>query len=249
MVQRGFPLANDDVTVAEWEAMAKYWMPNGVIYGYLLDAEPFGDSSGRQVKVRTGGAFVEGHYWDSDATVTLALSANSSGNPRRDLIVVRLDQSVSPATLALAVVTGTPAGSPSTPSVTYSSTVKELALGYATVADGATTIASGDVVDLRAWARPRGQGVMGKLGNGSGAFTGVGIASNDHPATGRYTVVWTEAFDADYAITATAVTGSPLAATVYTQSTTGAEIRVYNTTTGALADATYVSIHARRGDI
>lgn len=248
MTQRGFPLNDEDVGVTQWRAMARNWMTTGVLPGFLLDLEVFGDSSGRQVKVRTGAAIVEGHYYDSDATETLALAANSSGNPRRDLVVVRVNTSVVPATITLVVIQGTPSGSPTTPAHSTTSTIYDLPLGYATVADGAVTIDAGDVVDLRVWARPRGMPVQAKLGGGTDVFTGIGIASSAHPATGRFTCVFLEAVDSNASIQASCEYTGNLNAVVHARTTTTCEIRVYDNANN-LADPNWVTITVARADM
>ena len=249
MTKRGFPLNDQDVSVAQWSAMARHWRSSGVIEDFLLDLEVFGDSSGRQVKVRSGAAFARGHYFDSDATETIALAANSSGNPRRDLIVIRADTGVVPSTIDFAVIQGTPAASPATPTPVDTSTQYDVPLGYATVANGAVTIAAGDVTDQRWWALPANAPVAYALIStvGGVAFS-TGIASLTDLATGRFQVTWQRPFTRanTYGVLVTAQSsGVALVATVEdsAKTTTACEFRTWSTA-GALADPQWIMIAA-----
>ena len=146
----------DEVNETGWSRMARVWGGSGII-GYPGDSlvKGFGNSSGRQVKVTAGEAQVRGHHWHSDATVTKAISANTSGNPRIDRVVLRLDPSAN--TLALAIVEGTPGSSPSAPALTQTDTgTYELPIATVYVANGASTIAAGDVTEERVFIRDRG---------------------------------------------------------------------------------------------
>src|SRR5690606_37220460 len=75
------------------------------------------------VLVATGAAMVQGRYFEvytSEETVTLDAS---SGSPRIDRIVVRVD--LDERTAVLAVRKGTPAGSPTAPALVRTSTTYE----------------------------------------------------------------------------------------------------------------------------
>ena len=154
MAKTYFPFdagAGANVTEAQWREMAEFFLRSGVIKGELNGLEAYGDSSGLQVKVRTGKAFIKGHYFKSDAEETLAISSNSSGNPRIDRVVLRADFTAN--TIDFAVLTGTPAGSPKEPTLTQSSTTWEVSLAKVAVANGAATITAGNVTDERSYAR------------------------------------------------------------------------------------------------
>lgn len=145
----GTPVLED-----QWSYMARQWAANGVV-GAPGDAnlQVFANSSGREVHVRAGRASVRGHWFLSDAQETLAIAANSSGNPRIDRIVARLDPAANSVTLA--VKQGSPSGSPSAPALTQTDTgTWELTLAKVTVANGAVSIAAGDVTDERVYAPP-----------------------------------------------------------------------------------------------
>jgi hypothetical protein len=120
----------------------------------------YADSTGRQFKVRANAAYlIRGFRWESGTTgIVKALDANTSGNPRLDLIALRLDRAN--YTVRLVVIKGTPAAVPSMPSLTQSvdtttSTKYEIPLATVRVASNNNanqpSIASGDVTSLETW--------------------------------------------------------------------------------------------------
>lgn len=133
--------------------MARYWLATGVISGNANQAQVYADSSGMQVKVRTGAAWVQGHYWESDAEVTLSIAAAHATLSRIDRVVLRLDWTNN--TMALAVLTGTAAASPSAPSLTQTfGSTWELPLAQVLVDPAVVTIAAGKVTDQRVLVGP-----------------------------------------------------------------------------------------------
>lgn len=136
-------------TEAVWSTYHKYLIPDGVLRAVDNELEGFGDSTGMQVKVRTGQAFVQGVYYANDAVKTIAVTAADPSNPRIDRIVLRLDWSAN--TVTAAVLAGTPAGSPSAPALTQTSSTWEIPIAQVAVAAGATGIAAANVTDDRQW--------------------------------------------------------------------------------------------------
>lgn len=152
MAKTAFPLATSPIpSDAEWRAIAKYWLSTGVIKGAANKLAVIGDSTGMQVKVQPGEAYIEGTRFASDAIETLPISAADATNPRIDLVVLRLDTVA--GTVDFAVLTGTAAASPTAPLPTQTTTRWELPLAQVAVAANATTIAAGNVTDLRAFAQ------------------------------------------------------------------------------------------------
>jgi hypothetical protein len=120
---------------------------NGYVPLYLNELLVYGDSTGMQVKVKTGAIWIMGHYYETDAELTKAIAASDPTNPRYDRVVARLDWSNN--LVSIAVVTGTPAGSPSIPALTQSSTVWEICLAVVRVNATVSTIAADKVYDFR----------------------------------------------------------------------------------------------------
>ena len=140
MAQTSYPFDTQSVTEDQWSAMMSTAQETRAVTGLA----PYGDSSGRQVKVTAGTAWVRGHFYSSTAEEILAIGANSSGNPRIDTIVLTLD----PATnsIVVAVVAGTAAAAPVPPTLTQTGTgVYQHPLADVAVANGAATITAANV--------------------------------------------------------------------------------------------------------
>lgn len=147
MAETSYPVAGGgSVTDWSYEKLLGDVLGSGVI-GAASQTVLYADSTGRQVKVTAGKrAFVRGFMWESDTGIIRAINANSSGNPRIDLAVLRLDRSN--FTVRFQVKQGTPAASPSAPALTQQdgpSGVYEIPLGTIAVANGAATITAGNV--------------------------------------------------------------------------------------------------------
>ncbi|WP_292485587.1 hypothetical protein [Methanohalobium sp.] len=100
------------------------------------------------VLVSTGGSWVEGRYYQLySSPKNLSISSNSTGDPRIDRIVVRLDNSNNQVTSE--VLEGTAAADPSPPSLTRNDTVWELSLAQVYVASGTSEITNSDITDER----------------------------------------------------------------------------------------------------
>lgn len=140
--------AGANVTEDTWRKMMIHaGKPSGVIRGYDLALQVFGDSSGMQVKCPTGQAWIEGHWGRVGSTKTIPLSAAHATLARKDLIVARADFVNNK--IELDVVTGTAAASPTLPTVTQTTSIHEIALAQVDVAAAATNITAGNVTDKR----------------------------------------------------------------------------------------------------
>lgn len=95
------------------------------------------------VEVQIGAALVDGRFYETTAVAPLTINANASGNPRIDTVILRLDYVAQ--TIRLAVKQGTPAGSPSRPTMQQDSTYWEIPLADVAVANGFTTLAQSTI--------------------------------------------------------------------------------------------------------
>lgn len=148
MTQSSYPFDNLDTTESQYSQLFRLLQNTGIA-GVPGDTslKVSADSSGMNVKVAAGFAIVRGHAYKNDADVTLTISAGAS-NPRRDLIVLRLDPSAN--SIVAAVKAGTPATSPADPTLTQTDEgVYELLLARVDVAANAVTISAGNVTDQR----------------------------------------------------------------------------------------------------
>jgi len=148
MTQTSWPFENADTTETQYSYLFDRLKSSGVA-GFPNDTALQVTAPGGTMTVTTaaGFAIVRGFMYSSDAVVTNTISTSSS-NPRIDLIILRLDPSAN--TIVQAVLTGTPAASPSAPALTQTTTgIYEIEIGRVRVPALATSIASGNVTDTR----------------------------------------------------------------------------------------------------
>lgn len=150
MASESYPNASHNsgaVTTAEWEQLAAAGVGTGLVGSPGDTAVVYADSSGRQVKIRSGKrAVVRGAAWYSGSTdITVPIAANTSGATRIDRVVLRLTKASGEVTEE--VVTGTPgAGAPALTKDLGTTGVYEFPLAQVRVVDGASTLAAGTVV-------------------------------------------------------------------------------------------------------
>lgn len=147
-----FPTARNDATEDKWTMYAKALITNGVLSRVANEMEVFADSTGMLVKVKTGRCYVDGFAGDLAAQQSLDIAAADPTNPRLDRVVARLT-TTSPATVAIRVTTGTPAGSPSLPALLDDATHTDIPLGQVLVDALAGTIAAGKITDQRTYVQ------------------------------------------------------------------------------------------------
>jgi hypothetical protein len=138
---------------AEWSKMGKTWRTNGPLDGFENELLVYGDNTGMQVKVPTGRAWVEGFFYQNDAIKTVAVPAADATNPRKDVIVLRLDTSAD--TITAVLKQGVAAGSPTRPALTQAGAVWEEYLAEISVPAGDGSIEAGQVTDIRTFSTPR----------------------------------------------------------------------------------------------
>lgn len=122
---------------------------DGVIYhldrAYDLNRlECYADSTGMQVKVKSGRAQVRGFHYLNDAERTLTIAAAHATLARVDNVVLHLDTTAN--TIALEVMTGTPSGSPVGSTITNTATQCRLLLAQIAVGAAVSTVAAGNVL-------------------------------------------------------------------------------------------------------
>lgn len=102
------------------------------------------------IDVLAGAALVQGAAYLNTATVSFAIAANSSGNPRIDTVILRADYALQ--TIRLAVLQGTPAATPSPASLTQTLNVLwEIPLADIAVANGFSSITQANITPRHEW--------------------------------------------------------------------------------------------------
>lgn len=139
--------AGSSVQESQWSKMARWWAQNGISAGYENELEVYADSSGMQVKVKSGMGTIRGHYYESTAEQTLAIESADPSNPRIDIVALEVDWQNN--TMGLVVIKGTAGATPAAPALTQSTAKWQIPLAYIAVGTGVSTIASGNVTDKR----------------------------------------------------------------------------------------------------
>lgn len=141
------------------------------------------------IDVNPGAALVRGIAYINTAIESFPVAVNASGNPRIDTIVVRADYALQ--TCRLAILTGTPAASPVSPTLTQTPNVLwEIPIADVAVANGFTVLAQSTITPRHEWVNaPPGVYLDSVLNN-----SGVVLEDGD-------VVVWDST--ADRAITTT----------------------------------------------
>ena len=119
---------------------------NGIFYasGTNLQVTP---GSGMALSVAAGSAWINGYSYENTDSLTLNLATASGVNPRIDRVVVRF--SAVERRIYLAVLTGTPAETPTAPALTRSNDTYEIGLADILVPKGSVTISALSIADTR----------------------------------------------------------------------------------------------------
>lgn len=150
MTQSYFPFDSgqgSNTTEAMWSKMAQNWLGTGVIKDVFNDLSVYANSAGMTVRVKSGAAWIKGHYFESDAEEILPIAAADITYGRIDRVVVRLDWTAN--TIQFAVLQGTPAASPTVPAVTQNTSRWEISLAQVFVGANVTSISAMQVTDER----------------------------------------------------------------------------------------------------
>lgn len=160
---------------ATWRAFMRHARGSGVIREYPTDPDKlneflvYADSTGMQVKIKTGVAWIRGTFAPNADEVTEAIAAAHATLDRIDRVVLKLD--MVNRTITIEVVTGTAAGSPAAPSLTNTTSVYYIKLAQVAVTHAVTTITAGSITDERDWSTDNLFGIPMIVGTGLSTIT------------------------------------------------------------------------------
>jgi hypothetical protein len=136
-----------------WRSIMRNILPSGVLPGAPDNKfQVYADSTGMQVKAKTGSAWIEGQWGASTAEKILPIAAAHATLGRLDVVVVRnrfVDNWIE-----VDVLTGVPASTPTFIPLTQNTSIWEIPLCQVVVDPTVTTIAAAKVVDVRQYNRP-----------------------------------------------------------------------------------------------
>jgi hypothetical protein len=138
-----------DVQEDTWRRFMRHLLPTGVIGDEGGEFEVYADSTGMQVKVRTGECWIRAHWGESTTEKTLGIAAapTATGTSRKDRVILRADFGGN--LIELDVLTGVAGTAPAVPALTRNSLMWEIPVAVVTVGTGVLTIAAADVRDDR----------------------------------------------------------------------------------------------------
>ena len=114
------------------------------------------------VKVASGWAFVHGFWYHNDSALTKSLGAADPALDRIDRIILRLDSTTN-FKISCEVKAGTPAASPSPPSLTQTDAIYEISLAQVLVEAGVTSVNNSKITDERSFVESKGLASVVKL--------------------------------------------------------------------------------------
>lgn len=200
----------------------------GVIAGAGFEFACTGSGVDRVITVAAGAALLkDGHPFVLDASTTITLDAADGSNPRIDRIVLRLvrEGETDQGKITIEKITGTPAGSPSAPALTQSSSTWDYSLCRIAVGTGVTSISTGDITSERysttlgqayAFAYPTGltRGDLFYI-NSSGKLARLGVGANGYVLSSNGTDVAWAAPAAPTGINATSIADGSISNTEF----------------------------------
>lgn len=131
------------------EQMSLYFkglVSDGVIanVGNMMAVTP---GSGMTVQVGTGRMFIDSRWLQNSSALSISISAAHATLARKDIIVARLDYSN--RLISIVAKNGTPAATPTAPTVQRDGTYFEMKLAEIYINAGATSIAAANITDTR----------------------------------------------------------------------------------------------------
>lgn len=135
-------------TGSDWSKVLSKFLENG-IYKEGSNLAVTADGTNMKVNIGTGVAFINGHMYENDASLTLNVDAAEATLDRKDLVVLRLDLTEQNRYIKAFVKKGTAAASPVAPTVENSTFIKEIALAEILVTKAKSTIEQSQITDKR----------------------------------------------------------------------------------------------------
>jgi hypothetical protein len=190
-----YPAAGVTTQQADYINLSAPWRMPGVIPGVASEFAVVQRAAGANmsVDVGSGRGIINGIQGVNGSAKNVDIAANSSGNPRIDLVTLHLDTATTPPTYQVKVTTGTPAGVPAVPALVQSGSIYEISLAEVAVADGASSITTANITDRRLWSTGFGPTRLANKASASTFVVPVGISSHDpiflvQPVTGTVSI-------------------------------------------------------------
>ncbi|MEW6661971.1 MAG: hypothetical protein ACOY9Y_09700 [Bacillota bacterium] len=149
---RFFDTVNEDKRLYTAQAFAEYFsaLIKGGVFGEQLNSlQVTGHGSQMATVVATGRAFIDGYFYENDASLQLQHELPHATLARIDRVVLRLDKRLEARFIKAFVLTGTPAASPAAPALTRNADVYEISLARVAIPAAKSFIETSQVTDER----------------------------------------------------------------------------------------------------
>lgn len=145
MAEASWPFYGTETNEVQFSKWASTLVESGIVSGLAI-----APGTGMAVTVGVGSAIVRGVFYENTAARTLAVSAapSAAGQTRRDLVILRLDQTANAITALVRAGTANTSGG-ALPPLTQNDTTWEIGLAIITVANGTAAISSPLITPLR----------------------------------------------------------------------------------------------------
>ncbi|APC43267.1 hypothetical protein Joe_27 [Streptomyces phage Joe] len=151
MAQTSYPFDSQTVSESQYSSYFRELQDTGVVGSSDSSSLKVTAGTGMTVSVAAGSAIVRGHFYNSDAAVTLSIAAADTA-ARTDRIVLRLDPAAN--SIVLAVIKGTAGGG--IPSLNQTDTgIYEVVLANVAVGAGAASIVAANITEQRRFVSSR----------------------------------------------------------------------------------------------
>lgn len=171
MAENSWPFENADSTEAQYTKLFKEFQDTGVLAGLATTV-----TSGMDVQVAIGSAFVQGWFYENTTAKALTVGAAPATQIRKDYVVLTVDTVAN--TILASVKAGTVSASGTLPALTQTLALWEHPIATITVAAGAANLVAANVtamldgVGLR--VRPYANDTeRARLGTGSAFLLGI----------------------------------------------------------------------------
>lgn len=137
--------------------------------------------------LQTGKAYIEGRYYENTSDLILTHSTSDPTYDRIDRIVVRLDLTTANRFIKAFVLEGTPATSPTAPTLTQNADIHEIAIAQVRIIAGKSFIEATQITDERTYAKYYDSDKLD--GNDSSYFaTATGLSNHENDTTNPHNV-------------------------------------------------------------
>lgn len=120
--------------------------PNGTA---STDLQVLSEGDGMNISVKAGEGIFNDKWFENQTKIVIAVPSNTTLLPRRDSVIVQVDERSSGRVGQIVYRTGEPASSPLPPNINIVTDVHEYRIANIYVASGATNINQDAIVDLR----------------------------------------------------------------------------------------------------